>query len=840
MGTNSVTAPGDVQWWVTDGGSDNDVAYAAIQTTDGGFVMAGETWSYATRDLDFWLLKFNAEGTKEWSRSVEDSSGNSQAVIQTTDGGYAMVGKSWSIGTGVLLLAKFNAEMEYQWRKGYGGGSSSTRASSGIQTADGGFVLAGSTKFPVTDHDDFYMIKTDESGKVQWERTFGGAEDDMAFSIIETMDGGYALVGRTDSYGSGGTDAWLVKTDAEGKSQWMQTYGGSAADVARVVIQTTDGGYALTGETNSYGAEQADFWLVKTDASGTIEWQRTYGSAEDEAAYALTQTIDGGFAIAGIIWFVPPTNKKDALLVKTDPNGMVQWNRTYGGPEDDEAYSIIETADRGFALAGYTKSYGAGGADFWLVKIAPEYITTPLMPPLEGDSWHPKTPMPTPRSDLVAVAVKERIYVIGGYNGMQNLATVEEYDPVTDSWHSRAPMPTARGWLAAAAVNGKIYAIGGWNGNKYLPTVEEYDPTSDTWRPRANMPTHRYGLAVVALGGRIYAIGGQNEIGLGYQTTVEEYDPATDTWRSRADMATRRYGLAAGMVRSRIYALGGFNAIDGAMATVEEYNPILNKWYGLADMPTAQISLAAGTVGGRLYAIGGIETYPSPVQEYEPLTNTWESRTPMPTPRSGLVVAMVKGRLYAIGGNDGNKWLSTVEEYDPPFYDTDGDGFADDDELRYGRDPLVPEPATETDTDEDGLLDTDEVTKYMTNPWIPDADADTDGDRLSNVVEVDKYGTNLTVADTDRDGLEDGEEVLTYETDPLVVDTDGDTYSDGVEVDEGTNPLDPAEHPETTTSIVTGIATGETSAVFIPGFTLVELVFALACLIIITRRVTKR
>lgn len=309
-----MAAPGDIQWWVTYGGPDRDVAYTAIQTTDGGYALAGETWSYATRGSDFWLLKFDAEGAKEWSRSVEDSSGNAQAVIQTADGGYAMIGKSWFYGTGVFLLLKLDINLEYQWGWTYGGSSSYYRAVSGVQTADGGFALAGSTKFPGADNEDFYLVKTDGSGKVQWERSYGGSEDEMAFSIIETTDGGFVLVGRTDSIGAGGTDAWLVKTDAEGEPQWMKTYGGSAADIARVVIQTPDGGYALAGETRSYGANQANFWLVKTDASGTVEWQRAYGGNEDETAYALTQTTDGGYALAGVIWFVPPDRYKGRLV----------------------------------------------------------------------------------------------------------------------------------------------------------------------------------------------------------------------------------------------------------------------------------------------------------------------------------------------------------------------------------------------------------------------------------------------------------------------------------------------------------------------------------------------
>lgn len=199
-------------------------------------------------------------------------------------------------------------------------------------------------------------------------------------------------------------------------------------------------------------------------------------------------------------------------------------------------------------------------------------------------------------------------------------------------------------------------------------------------------------------------------------------------------------------------------------------------------MLTARASLAVVAVGGRFYAVGGWnETYLSPLEEYDPETDQWQHRTPMLTARTGLAAVEVGGQIYVIGGYDGNRRLGTVEMYDPPFYDTDGDGIADDEELRYGRDPLGPE--TDIDTDGDGLTDVEEATQYGTNPWIPDTDADTDGDGLPNVEEVDLYGTSPSVADTDEDGLTDGVEVITYDTDPLVVDSDGDGLSDGKEVD---------------------------------------------------------
>ncbi|MFQ6124976.1 MAG: kelch repeat-containing protein [Candidatus Heimdallarchaeota archaeon] len=831
---NEPTAEGDTQWNRTYDVVGFGAVWTGIQTVDGGFALAGHAFSSGTDSIDAWLMKTDASGTMEWQQTYGGANWDlAYAMIQTADGGFALAGWTESSGTSHsdFWLVKTDAHGEMEWQQTYGG-SEGDVANAVIQTVDGGFALAGYTRSFGAGGNDAWLMKTNAHREVEWQQTYGGGADDEAYAVIQTTDGGFAL------FYAGGADSWLVKIDAHGNQEWQQTYDGWV----RAGIQTADGGFALAGGISSSGAGHSDFWLVKTDAHGEVEWEQTYGGGEGDVLHAVIQTADGGFALAGDIWSGGKySSRADAWLVKTDAHGEMEWQQIYSGSKGHYASAVIQTTDGGLALAGYTfatsQSPGPGGA--WLVKT--------FLP------WHPRAPMPTPRADLAVAVVNERVYAIGGFNGIQNLATMEEYDPATDTWRSRAPMPTARGWLAATAVNGKIYALGGWDGTNYLSTVEEYDPTTNIWRSRAPMPTHRYGLAVVAVGGRIYAIGGQNEIAEGYQKTVEEYDPATNTWRPRADMATCRYGLAAGVVQGRIYALGGFNAANRAMKTVEEYNPILNTWRGVADKPTAQISLAAGAVGGRLYAIGGLETNPSPVEEYDPLTDTWESRIPLPTPRAGLAAAVVRGRLYAIGGYDGNRRLSTVEEYDPPFYDTDGDGFADDEELRYGRDPLVPEPATETDTDGDGLPDIEEVTKYGTNPWVPDIEADTDGDGLTNVAEVDRYRTNATVADTDRDGLGDGvevltyktnplvtdtdmddltdgeevttyetnptvadtdgdglfdgEEVLTYETNPLVVDTDEDTYSDGAEVAAGTNPQDPAEYPSTTTGTATDTAT---------------------------------
>lgn len=277
-----------------------------------------------------------------------------------------------SLGTS---LATADGAME--WNQTYGG-SGRDEAYSVIQTADGGFALAGSTKSFGTGDEDSWLVKTDAHGKAQWTQTYGGSSFDRAYAVIQTADGGFALAGQTHSYGAGLTDAWLVKTDGNGMTQWSRTYGGAMSDSTKSVIQTTDGGFALAGTTSSYGAGLSDFWLVKTDGRGAMEWTQTYGGAGYELVHAAIQTADGGFALAGMTESFG-AGKTDFWLVKTDTCRTLEWQRAYGFagyeletcfcPGREQAYAIIQTADGGFALAGRTGSlFGTDDFDIWLVK----------------------------------------------------------------------------------------------------------------------------------------------------------------------------------------------------------------------------------------------------------------------------------------------------------------------------------------------------------------------------------------------------------------------------------------------------------------------------------------
>jgi len=265
-----------------------------------------------------------------------------------------------------LLAGIATAQPDSLWSRTYGGPQGEW-CSEVILTNDGGYALAGiTTSFGNGGH-DLWLVKTDENGDSLWSRTYGRPYNDNCGSAIQTSDGGYLLVGNTRYEYQGQTDWWIVKTDINGDSLWSRTFGGYSNDMCQSVLQTSDGGYVLAGETKSINGSD-DWWLIRTDINGDSLWSRVFGNADrgDNCSF-VGETFAGGYMLAGGINEPLPSREMDMWLIVTDSNGDSLWSRTYGGPGGEWAYSVQQTADGGFALAGRTNSYGSGGFDVWLL-----------------------------------------------------------------------------------------------------------------------------------------------------------------------------------------------------------------------------------------------------------------------------------------------------------------------------------------------------------------------------------------------------------------------------------------------------------------------------------------
>jgi hypothetical protein len=290
---------GDTLWNKKYGGNEG---YSVQLTSDGGYIIAGyeDGSPFPAR----YLIKTNSFGDSLWTQTMTSSIAN--AVQQTNDGGYIITGYGVG-GPPTAFLVKTDAFGNTTWNKTYG---SNSIGNSVQQTSDGGYIIAGRTSTSTAGGYDFYLVKTDSSGTTAWTKTIGGTGDDIGYSIQRTSDGGYAIAGCTKSSGAGGNDVYLYKANLSGNHEWDKTYGGANDDVAYSVQQTNDGGYIIAGITGS----SSNMYLVKTDASGTQTWAKTLGDVTN--SYSVQQTSDGGYVICG-------QNSTNIILVKTDANGNI-------------------------------------------------------------------------------------------------------------------------------------------------------------------------------------------------------------------------------------------------------------------------------------------------------------------------------------------------------------------------------------------------------------------------------------------------------------------------------------------------------------------------------------
>jgi len=353
----------------TFGGDSLDMGYSVQQTNDGGYVLTGSTNSYGNGDSDVYLIKTDGNGDSLWTRTFGgENQDYCNSVQQTTDGGYIITGRTESYGAGNkdFYLIKTDGNGDSLWTKTFGG----TSFDNGIsvqQTNDGGYIILGGTESYGAGNRDIYLIKTDGNGDSLWTKTFGGASQDFGNSVQQTNDGGYIVTGVTESYGAGNKDAFLIKTDASGDSLWTKTFGGSKFDLGNSVQQTNDGGYIVTGRTASFGAGSLDVYLIKTDGNGDSLWTKTFGGSSFDLGFSVQQTTDGGYIIIGGTDSYG-NGDRDVYLIKTDVNGDLIWTKTFGGPDFDLGTSVQQITDGGYIILGGTNSFGNGDRDLLFIK----------------------------------------------------------------------------------------------------------------------------------------------------------------------------------------------------------------------------------------------------------------------------------------------------------------------------------------------------------------------------------------------------------------------------------------------------------------------------------------
>lgn len=355
------------QWAMTydsTGGEDSETAYSVQETSDGGFIVAG-TVDPNDSNSGARILKLNSDGVVAWQKTYQGNVGGLvriHSVQETNDGGYIAAGAQADDAWGAWLL-KLNSDGATAWQKVYI--SDLFPWFNFVQeTSDGGFVVAGGLI-------DLLVLKLNGDGSIVWQQTLDihNFSDEEAYQVQETSDGGFIITaGFKPPYGS--SSAWILKLNSDGVIAWQNVYGNLQGDssVLSAIQETGDGGYIAAGYTDAFGAGSTDAWVTKINGDGAIVWQKTVGGTGNDVANAIQVTGDGDYVVAGYTSSFG-AGSSDAWVFKLNDNGVLVWQKTYGGSDGDSAEAISVTGDGGYVVAGSTDSFSADHGDFWVLRL---------------------------------------------------------------------------------------------------------------------------------------------------------------------------------------------------------------------------------------------------------------------------------------------------------------------------------------------------------------------------------------------------------------------------------------------------------------------------------------
>ncbi|UCH89757.1 MAG: hypothetical protein JSV49_03670 [Thermoplasmata archaeon] len=387
--SEDVLGSADPLWWHTFGSGFSDEASSVLQTYDGGFVILGTTKFSGVGYTDIWLIKTNATGQQEWNRTYGGLNADvGYDMALTSDGGFIITGITRLEGNDDfdIYILKINSTGSEQWSRTFGG-DEDDHGNSVKQTPEGDYIIGAQKGYLEEDFLVYtaWLIKLNSSGIEIWNKTYGENAHRID-EVIITSDGGYLIGGLYHKKDILIEFAWLMKTDSDGVEQWSSFFQMGYTNFITSVIQTSDGGYAFAGYTDLY-KKYKNIWILKTDSKGEEQWNYTFGGNLHEFGEDIIEVSDGGFVICGNSGDYNAENF-DVYLIRTDEEGKFLWFKTFGGKDYDFGYSLLEADNGNFVVAGTTMSFGTGASDIILMTFdpkTPEYV--PNQPPICSISY---------------------------------------------------------------------------------------------------------------------------------------------------------------------------------------------------------------------------------------------------------------------------------------------------------------------------------------------------------------------------------------------------------------------------------------------------------------------